>query len=97
MLRITTLAEKHLMLFTDDYSDQSSEETEQQQTNATSITNTFEIMSSSADRNCLFHTLNNLVFKGTLIIKDLRKYICCYIILKETFYKFRRWYYRKLY
>ena len=34
--------------------------------NATSFKNIFEIVPSRADGNCLFHTWNNLVFRGTL-------------------------------
>ena len=90
------LCDEEVDVFTDEYSDHSSGEIEEEeQKNATFLTSIFEIVPSRADGNCLFHTLNNLVFEGTHNIKDLRVDICNYIIKKRAFYEFMRWYYRK--
>ena len=83
MCRTTTLVEKHLKrlcneemdVFNDEYSNQSSEEIEQKQTNTISLTIIFEIVPSRTDGNCLFHTLNNYFFLRYSHIKDLREYM----------------------
>ena len=86
---------RKVVVFTDEYSDQSSKEIEQEHANAISLKSIFEIVKSWSGENCLFHTLNNLVFGVNRNIKDLREDICNYVILEEAFNKFVRWYYRK--
>ena len=65
----TTLTEKHLKelceevdVFTDEHSDQSSEEIEQEQRNSVSLIWIFVRVPSRAEGNCLFHTSN--IFLG---------------------------------
>ena len=80
MCRKTTLTEKQLKedideevdVFTDEYSNQSSEEIEKEQRNDISLTSIFEIVLSRADGNYLIYILNNLVFEVTLNFKDMR-------------------------
>ena len=63
----------NIYLFTDEYSGPSSEEIEEEQRNDTALTNFFEIVSSYADLNCLFHTLNNVFLEVLAISKIWEK------------------------
>ena len=74
------MCDEQVDVFIDEYSYQISEEIEQEQKNAPSLTRIFEIMPSRADGNCLFRRLNNLIFRGTRNINDLKVDISNYII-----------------
>ena len=48
-------------IFTDESSEYSGE-SDEDEINTTSLTSIFKIIPSETDGNCLFHTLNNIVF-----------------------------------
>ena len=66
-------------IFTDEITDKSSEysyESEEANNNILELTSRFRIVPSEADGNCLFHTLNNIVFGSNLTAKNIREEIC---------------------
>ena len=77
-------------IFTDEITDESSEfsiESDEILNNATALTSQFRIIPSGIDGNCLFHTLNNIVFGGQLTAKSIRDEICDFIFKKKEIYR----------
>ena len=61
--------ERYLMdEITDEFS-KFSNESDGFQINTIELTSQFKIIPSGADRNCLFHIINNIIFGGKLIAK----------------------------
>ena len=76
--------------FTDEITDKSSEysyESEEANNNFLELTSRFRIVPSEADGNCLFHTLNNIVFGSNLTAKNIREEICDFLIKKKEIYR----------
>ena len=77
-------------IFTDEITDKSSEysyESEEANNNFLELTSRFRIVPSEADGNCLFHTLNNIVFGSNLTAKNIREEICDFLIKKKEIYR----------
>ena len=55
--------------------------------NTTPLTSSFKIIPSETDVNCLFHTLNIIVFGGQLTVEYIREEICDFIIKKRQKYE----------
>ena len=67
-------------IFTDESSEYSGKSDE---INAIPLTSSFKIIPCETDGNCLFHTLNNIVFGGHLTAEYIKEEICDFIILKK--------------
>ena len=77
-------------IFTDEITDESSEysgESDEDEINTTPLTSIFKIIPSETDGNCLFHTLNNIVFGGQFTAEYIREEICYFIIKKRQIYE----------
>ena len=77
-------------IFTDEITDESSEysgESDEDEINTTPLTSIFKIIPSETDGNCLFHTLNNIVFGGQFTAEYIREEICDFIIKKRQIYE----------
>ena len=70
-------------IFTDEITDESDED----EINTTPLTSIFKIIPSETDGNCLFHTLNNIVFGGQFTAEYIREEICDFIIKKRQIYE----------
>ena len=57
-----------------------SDESDEDEINTTPLTSIFKIIPSETDGNCLFHSLNNIVFDGQLTAEYVREEICDFII-----------------
>ena len=76
--------------FTDEITDESSEfsiESDDILNNATTLTSLFRIIPSGIDGNCLFHTLNNIIFGRQLTAKSIRDEICDFIFKMKEIYR----------
>ena len=88
--RRSTLADNQLeycfgsYIFTDESSEYSGKSDE---INAIPLTSSFKIILSETDGNCLFHTLNNIVFGGHLTSEYIKEEICDFIIKKRKIYE----------
>ena len=71
-------------IFTDESSEYSGKSNE---INTIPLTSIFKIIRSETDGNCLFHTLNNIVFGGHLTAEYIREDICDFIIKKRQIYE----------
>ena len=76
------MCDEEVDAFTDEYTDPNLEEIEEEQRDAAVLTSIFEIVSSYADLNCLFHTLNNVFFE-VLVKSKIWEDLCNYIIKKN--------------
>ena len=72
---------------TDEITDESSGESDEDEINTTPFTSIFKIIPSETDDNCLFHTLNNIVFGGQFTAEYIREEICDFIIKKRQIYE----------
>ena len=73
-------------IFTDESSEYSGE-SDEDEINTTPLTSSFKIISSETDGNCLFHTLNNIVFGGQFTAEYIREEICDFIIKIKQIYE----------
>ena len=75
-------------IFTDEITDESSElsiESDEILNNTTALTSQFRIIPSGIDGNCLFHSLNNIVFGGQLTAKSIRNEIFDFILRRKKY------------
>ena len=68
-------------------SDIFTDESDEDEINTTPLTSIFKIIPSETDGNCLFHTLNNIVFGGQFTAEYIREEICDFIIKKRQIYE----------
>ena len=72
------------------FTDESSEyfgESNDDEINTTPLISIFKIIPNETDGNCLFLTLNNIVFGGQLTAEYIREEICKFIIKKRQIYE----------
>ena len=77
-------------IFTYEITDESSEysgKLDEDKINEIPLTSSFKIIPSETDDNCLFHTLNNIVFGGQFTAEYIREEICDFIIKKRQIYE----------
>ena len=77
-------------IFADEITNESSEfsiESDEILNNLTALTSQFRIIPSWIYGNCLFHTINNIVFGGQLTAKCIRDEICAFILKKKEIYR----------
>ena len=77
-------------IFTDVITDEFSEysdESDEDEIDTTPLTSSFKIILFETDGNCLFNTLNNIIFEGQLTAEYIREEICDFIVKNRQIYE----------